>query len=170
MPTAFAIDQSQLPEALRAQLKLWVEKTAASFGEEGSMLFFVRKKPTERRNLMRSIQTLAKASWELELPAGNWLRDVDILGKAAPTGNEPDNELGNGPTGNAPTDDDEPESPTPLVERKSCPNLHKPLQTAFPAPTAPTVEKSHTPQIYRSLLPADYGEQVRRKMMVKAAA
>ena len=108
MPTAFAIDQSQLPEALRAHLKLWVEKTAASFGEEGSMLFFVRKKPTERRNLFRSIQTLAKASWELELPTGNWLRDVDILGKAAPTGNEPDNEPGNGPTGNEPTDDDEP--------------------------------------------------------------
>ena len=155
MPTAFAIDQSQLPEALRAQLKLWVEKTAASFGEEGSMLFFVRKKPTERRNLMRSIQTLAKASWELELPAGNWLRDVDILGKAAPTGNES--------TG----DDDEPESPTPLVERRSCPDLRKPLQLA---PTAPTVEKSYTPQIYRSLLPPDYGEQVRRMMMIKAAA
>ena len=160
MPTAFAIDQSQLPEALRAQLKLWVEKTAASFGEEGSMLFFVRKKPTERRNLMRSIQTLAKASWELELPAGNWLRDVDILGKAAPTGNEPDNEPGNGPTGNEPTDDDKPESPTPLVERRSCPDLRKPLQTALPAPTAPTVEKSYTPEvIYRSLLPPDYGEQ-----------
>ena len=159
MPTAFAIDQSQLPEALRAQLKLWVEKTAASFGEEGSMLFFVRKKPTERRNLMRSIQTLAKASWELELPAGNWLRDVDILGKAAPTGNEPDNEPGNGPT-----DDDEPES---VEERKSCPDLHRPLQTALPAPTAPTVEKSY---IYRSLLPPDYGEQVRRMMMIKAAA
>ena len=161
MPTTFAIDQSQLPEALRAQLKLWVEKTAASFGEEGSMLFFVRKKPTERRNLMRSIQTLAKASWELELPAGNWLRDVDILGKAAPTGNEPDNEPGNGPTINEPTDD-EPES--------SCPDLHKPLQTAFLAPMAPTVEKRHTPQIYRSLLPPDYGEQVRRMMMIKAAA
>ena len=102
---------------------------------------------------MRSIQTLAKASWELELPAGNWLRDVDILGKAAPTGNEPDNEPGNGPTGNEPTDD-ESESP-PLVERRSC-----------PAPLAPTVEKS----IYRSLLPPDYGEQVRRMMMIKAAA
>ena len=89
MPTAFAIDLSQLPEALRSQLKLWVERTAASFGEEGSMLFFVRKKPTERRNLMRSIQTLAKASWEMELPAGNWLRDVDIVSKAETTDNEP---------------------------------------------------------------------------------
>ena len=170
MPTAFAIDQSQLPEALRAQLKLWVEKTAASFGEEGSMLFFVRKKPTERRNLMRSIQTLAKASWELELPAGNWLRDVDILGKAAPTGNEPDNEPGNGPTGNEPSDDDGPESPTPLVERKSCPDVHRSLQTTAPAPKAPTVAKRYAPEIYRSLLPADYAEQVHRMMMIKAAA
>ena len=156
MPTAFAIDQSQLPEALRAQLKLWVEKTAASFGEEGSMLFFVRKKPTERRNLMRSIQTLAKASWELDLPTGNWLRDVDILGKAAPTGNEPC--------------DDETESPMPLVERKPCPDLHRSSQNAAPAPKAPTVEKSYTPEIYRSLLPPDYAEQVRRMMMIKAAA
>ena len=154
MPTAFAIDQSQLPEALRAQLKLWVEKTAASFGEEGSMLFFVRKKPTERRNLMRSIQTLAKASWELELPAGNWLRDVDIVGKA--TGNEP--------TGNEPCDD-EPDSPMPLVERKSCPDLHRSLQNTAPAPRAPTDE-----ELYRSLLPPDYATQVRRMMMVKAAA
>ena len=156
MPTAFAIDQSQLPEALRSQLKIWVERTAASFGEEGSMLFFVRKKPTERRNLMRSIQTLAKASWEMELPAGNWLRDVDIVGKAVPTGNEP--------TGNEPCDD-EPESPMPLVERKPCPDLHRSLQT-----TAPAVEKRYTPEIYRSLLPDDYAEQVHRMMMVKAAA
>ena len=158
MPTAFAIDLSQLPEALRSQLKLWVERTAASFGEEGSMLFFVRKKPTERRNLMRSIQTLAKASWGMELPAGNWLRDVDIVSKAETTDNEP--------TG----DDGGPESPMPLVERKSCPDLHRSLQNTAPAPKAPTAEKSYTPEIYRSLLPPDYAEQVRRMMMTKAAA
>ena len=152
MPTAFAIDLSQLPEALRSQLKLWVERTAASFGEEGSMLFFVRKKPTERRNLMRSIQTLAKASWEMELPAGNWLRDVDIVSKAETTDNEP-------------SDDD---SPMPRVERKSRPDFHRSLQNTAPAPKAPSVD--YTPEIYRSLLPPDYGEQVRRMMMIKAAA
>ena len=87
----------------------------------------------------------------MELPAGNWLRDVDIVGKAALTGNEPC--------------DDEPESPMPLVERKACPDLHRSLQT-----TAPAVEKRYTPEIYRSLLPADYAEQVHRMMMIKAAA
>ena len=112
---------------------------------------------------MRSLQTLAKGSWEIDLPTSNFLRDVDIVGSAMPAGNEPAVDESTG-------DDDEPESPTPLVERKSCPDLHKPLQTAFPAPTAPTVEKSYTPEIYRSLLPPDYGEQVRRMMMIKAAA
>ena len=159
MPTAFAFDLAQLPEALRTHLKLWVEKKAARWAEQDSTLYFVRKKPTERRNIMRSLQTLAKGSWEIDLPTSNFLRDVDIVGSAIPVGNEPAVDESTG-------DDDEPES----LERKSGPDLRKPLQTASPAPTAPTVEKSHTPQIYRSLLPADYGEPVRRMMMIKAAA
>ena len=163
MPTAFAFDLAQLPEALRTHLKLWVEKTAARWAEEDSTLYFVRKKPTERRNIMRSLQTLAKGSWEIDLPTSNFLRDVDIVGSAMPTGNEPAVDESTG-------DDDEPESPPLVEERKSCPDLHKPLQTAFSAPTASTVGKSYTPEIYRSLLPPDYGEQVRRMMMIKAAA
>ena len=163
MPTAFAFDLAQLPEALRTHFRSWVEKTAARWAEEDSTLYFARKKPTERRNIMRSLQNLAKGSWEIDLPTSNFLRDVDIVGSAMPVGNEPAVDESTG-------DDDEPESPTPLVERKSCPDLRKPLQTAFPAPTAPTVEKSYTPEIYRSLLPPDYGEQVRRMMMIKAAA
>ena len=163
MPTAFAFDLAQLPEAIRRHLRLWVEKTAARWAEEDSTLYFARKKPTERRNIMRSLQTLAKGSWEIDLPTSNFLRDVDIVGSAMPTGNEP---AVNESTG----DEIEPESPPLVEERKSCPGLHKPLRNAFPAPTAPTGEKSHTPQIYRSLLPPDYGEQVRRMMMIKAAA
>ena len=101
---------------------------------------------------MRSIQTLAKASWEMELPAGNWLRDVDIVSKAETTDNEP-------------SDDD---SPMPRTERKSRPDFHRSLQNTAPAPKAPSVD--YTPEIYRSLLPPDYAAQVRRMMMVKAAA
>ena len=163
MPTAFAFDLAQLPEALRTHLKLWVEKTAARWAEEDSTLYFVRKKPTERRNIMRSLQTLAKGSWEIDLPTSNFLRDVDIVGSAMPVGNEPAVDESTG-------DDDEPESPKPLVERKSRPDLHRPLQNTAPAPTAPTVANRYVPEIYRSLLPPDYGEQVRRMMMIKAAA
>ena len=49
MPTAFAFDLAQLPEALRKHLRSWVEKTAARWAEEDSTLYFARKKPTERR-------------------------------------------------------------------------------------------------------------------------
>ena len=109
---------------------------------------------------MRSLQTLAKGSWEIDLPTGNFLRDVDIVGSAVPTCNQAAVDESTG-------DDEEPESP-PLVERKSCPNLHRPLQNTAPTSTAPAVAKRYTPEVYRSLLPADYGEQVRR--MIKAAA
>ena len=160
MPTAFAFDLAQLPEALRTHLRLWVEKTAARWAEEDSTLYFVRKKPTERRNIMRSLQTLAK-SWEIELPTSSFLRDVDIVGKAEPMGNEP---AVNESTG----DDIEPESPPLVEERRSCPDLHRPLQNTAPTSTAPAVAKRYTPKVYRSLLPADYGEQVRR--IIKAAA
>ena len=65
----------------------------------------------------------------------------------------------------APSDDD---SPMPRTERKSRPDFHRSLQNTAPAPKAPSVD--YTPEIYRSLLPPDYAEQVRRMMMTKAAA
>ena len=59
-------------------------------------------------------------------------------------------------------------SPMPRTERKSRPDFHRSLQNTAPAPKAPSVD--YTPEIYRSLLPPDYAEQVRRMMMTKAAA
>ena len=137
---AWAIDFSTFPEDTKKHLTEWCERTAVRSGLDEGRLFFVRKKKEKRAALYHNLRSLTR-NWGAELPEGqDWLHQVDIIGKA-----EEENTI-------APTSPEAAKAPAP---------------TPTPADMSASIR---TPDVYKSLLPPNYGEMVAAMLSTKVAA
>lgn len=137
---AWAIDFSTFPEDTKKHLTEWCERTAVRSGLDEGRLFFVRKKKEKRTALYHNLRSLTR-NWGVELPEGqDWLHQVDIIGKA-----EEENTI-------APTSPEAAKAPAP---------------TPTPADMSASIR---TPDVYKSLLPSNYGEMVRAMQCAKMVA